>query len=119
MAIDKLTPYGGINISIEAIAAVAADAVLGCYGVVGLTKKEESLVDNINVLLKRENFTEGVEARRTRDGYVVDIYVILAYGVKITEIVAEVQKRVKYVLEQTFDIRFHAINVFIQGIRVM
>ena len=38
---------------------------------------------------------------------------------KISEIVYEVQKKVKYVLEKTLDIDVEAVNVYVQSIRVM
>jgi uncharacterized alkaline shock family protein YloU len=37
--------------------------------------------------------------------------------VKITEIVSEVQKKVIYVLEKTFQIPFKQVNVFVQDIK--
>lgn len=116
MVIDKQTPYGGINISMEAIGAVAGSAAMEVYGVVGMSSKD-SLRENINDLLKADSFYKGVTPRKGKDGYEVDIYVVVAYGVKITEVVAEVQKKVKYVLEKTFDIKFKAINVYVQGLK--
>lgn len=118
MAIEKKTSYGDISISLDAIATVAASAALDCYGVVGLTSKS-SLSDNIQEILRKESFTKGVVARKAKAGYAVDIFLVVVYGVKITEIVAEVQKQVKYVLEKTFDMRFHAINVYVQSIKEM
>ncbi|NLI94382.1 MAG: Asp23/Gls24 family envelope stress response protein [Erysipelotrichaceae bacterium] len=116
MVINQETPNGKIKITIDAIATVAAETALGCYGVVGLTHKESG--HEID-LLEKEDYAKGVFVRNTSNGYVVDIYIILAYGVKITEIAAEVQKRVKYVLEKTFDIRFYATNVYVHGIKLM
>ena len=36
---------------------------------------------------------------------------------QITEVVSEVQKKVKYVLEKTLDMKFKAINVFVNDIK--
>jgi len=116
MAIDKKTAYGGINISLEAIGAVAGSAAVECYGVVGLASKN-LLRENIADLLKEEAFYKGVFPKKDKDDYIVDVYIIVAYGVKITEVVSEVQKKVKYVLEKTFDIKFKAVNVFVQGLK--
>lgn len=118
MAIQEKTTHGKIAISLDAIATVAASAALDCYGVVGLTSKS-SLAENIDEILKKEYFSKGVSARKTKSGFAVDLYVVLVYGVKITEIVAEVQKQVKYVLEKTFDMRFSAINVYVQSVKEM
>ncbi|MCH5171210.1 MAG: Asp23/Gls24 family envelope stress response protein [Erysipelotrichales bacterium] len=116
MSIDKQTPYGGINISIQAIGSVAGNAAIDCYGVLGLAQRSSSVIDNL--LIKKEYY-KGVIPKKLKNGYAVDLYIVVAYGVKITEIVTEVQKKVKYVLEKTFDIKFKAINVYVQGIKVL
>ncbi|MGI6713602.1 MAG: Asp23/Gls24 family envelope stress response protein [Bacilli bacterium] len=116
---EKKQNHDGTSISLDAIVTVAASAALDCYGVVGLTSKS-SLSGNINEVLRKENFSKGVVARKTKSGaYSVDLHLVLVHGVKITEIIAEVQKQVKYVLETTFDMRFHAINVYVQSIKEM
>ena len=47
----------------------------------------------------------------------MDIYIVVSYGLRITEIVSAVQKKVRYELEKTFNIKFAAINVYVQGIK--
>lgn len=114
MNIDKQTPYGGINISIQAIGSVAGNAAADCYGVLGLASKSSSVIEN---LLTKKEYYKGVIPKKEKNGYAVDLYIVVAYGVKITEIVTEVQKKVKYVLEKTFDMKFKAINVYVQGVK--
>lgn len=117
MNIDKPTQFGSINISLEAIATVAGNAAMQCYGVVGLTNKK-NIIEEIDNLLRKDNFSKGVVARKNKfNTYEIDLYIIVAYGVRITEVVGEVQKKVKYDLEQKFNIKFKAINVFVQGIK--
>ncbi len=116
MGIDQITPYGGINISIEAIASVAGKAASECYGVVGLASRS-SLRESVFELLKVEDYVKGIYARKGKKGYEVDIYVYCAYGIKLTEVASEVQKKVKYELEKTFGIKFAGVNVFIQDIK--
>lgn len=117
MNIGKSTKYGSINISLDAIASVAANATMQCYGVVGMASKK-NFIDEIDEFLKKENFSKGVVAKKTKTNtFEIDLYIIVAYGVRITEVVAEVQKKVKYDLEQKFNIKFKAINVYVQGIK--
>lgn len=52
-------------------------------------------------------------------GIILNVYIIVGYGVKISEVVYEVQKKVKYVLETTLDIDIEAVNVFVQSVRVI
>lgn len=118
MTIDKATPYGDINISIEAIATIAGNAAIECYGVVGLASKS-SIRENIAELLKVDSYSKGIHVLKTKDAYEVDVYVVVAYGLKITEVVSQVQKKVKYVLEKTFDLNFKAINVYVQSLKTI
>ncbi len=116
MAIDKSTPYGGIEVSSEAVAQVAGAAALVCYGVVGMASKN-TLKENINEMLKTD-FVKGVYCQRAKKGgYEVDLYIYVAYGVKITEVASEVQKKVRYDLERTFQMPFRKVNVFVADIK--
>lgn len=119
MAIDKKTPFGGITISSQAIETIANDAALNCYGVVALTHKQKP-TNTLDQLLKRDpKESIGAVAKKTSDGWVIDIYVVVAFGLKITEIISGIQEQIKYVLEKKFDIKFRAINVFIEGVKVI
>lgn len=117
MIVDKSTKYGKIDISLEAISSAAANAVEQCYGVVGMaTNKSFNDIENY---FRKNNVIQGVVVRRNNkaSSYEIDIFIIVAYGVRITEVVTEVQKKVKYDLEQKFNIKFKAINVYVQGIK--
>lgn len=120
MGIDKTTPLGAIKISIEAIANVAGEAASECYGVVGLADKR-NLAQGLVALLKPQEFVKGVYCHHhsKNKGYEVDVYIVVAYGVKITEVLAEVQKRISYELEKTFSIPFEYVNVYVQSVKEM
>ncbi len=100
----------------SAIANVAHKAASSCYGVVGLAARTSSWVDKAQILLKDEDFVKGVYARKTKKGYEVSVYIVCAYGVKLTEVALEVQKRVRYELDKTFGMVF-SVNVFVQDLK--
>lgn len=117
MAKDSIQAYSGINISLDAIASVAGDTVMDCYGVVGLAPKSQ-LSDEINSLLKRGDYAKGIYIRGDKKkGYSVGIYIYVVNGVKITEVLTEVQKRVSYELTKTFSIPFNRVDVFVRDIK--
>ena len=118
MGIERSTSLGNINISEEAIATLAGGVVSECYGVVGMAS-QKVLKDGLAELLKKENYSRGVVVRKTETGYELDLYVVISFGVKITEVVAEVQKKVKYMLEKTLEQDFDKINIFVQGVKVI
>ncbi len=118
MGIEKITTLGKLNVSEDAIATLAGGVVAECYGVVGMAS-QKILKDGLAEILKKENFSKGVVVRQLENGYELDLFIILGYGVKISEVIHEVQKKVKYMLEKTLDQPFLAINVYVQGVKVI
>ena len=116
MKVDKKTPYGGIDISLEAIASIAGGAASECYGVIGLVPRGK-LADAAREVLRMEEYVKGIYTRKGKKGYEVDVYLCCAYGVKLSEVLAEVQKRVKYELEKTLGVRFASVNVYVVDIK--
>ncbi len=118
MSISKSTQFGNINISIDAIASLAGGVVTECYGVVGMAS-QKLVKDGIAELLKRENYAKGVVVRQKENALELDLYIVVSYGVKISEVVNEVQKKVKYMLEKSLELDFRTINVYVQGVKVI
>ena len=108
MSISKSTQYGNIEISIDAIASLAGGVVTECYGVVGMAS-QKFLKDGIAELLVRQK----------EDHLELDLYIVVSHGVKISEIVYEVQQRVKYMLEKSLELEFKKVNVYVQDVKVM
>lgn len=118
MAIEKTNEFGKINVSNEAIAMLAGGVVTECYGVVGMAS-QQAFKDGLAELLKGENYSKGVIVRKGDNGFDLDLYIIVSYNVKISEVVLEVQKKAKYMLEKTLQQNFNTINVYVQGIKVV
>ena len=118
MAIEQINEYGKINVSNEAIAMLAGGVVTECYGVVGMAS-QQFFKDGLAELLKGENFAKGVVVRNSDSGFDLDLYIVVSYNVKISEVVLEVQKKAKYMLEKTLQQKFNSINVYVQGIKVI
>lgn len=118
MSIDRFTQLGDIKISAEAISMLAGGIIMECYGVVGMAS-QKLLKDGFAELLGRENYSRGVVVKKNEEGYEIDLYVILSYGVKISEVVASIQEKVKYTLEKTLEQSFTKVNVYVQGIKVV
>jgi uncharacterized alkaline shock family protein YloU len=119
MSISKETDLGNIKISEDAIATLAGGIVMESYGIVGMAS-QKILKDGLAELLGKENYSKGIVVRESTDKQLeLDLYVIVGYGVKITEVVYEVQKKVKYVLEKTLEVKFKSVNVYVQGVRII
>ena len=118
MTMKRSNDLGDISITSAAIASLTGTAVSECYGVIGMASKH-ILRDGFTVLLGKNDSSKGVVVKKSDKGLELDIYIIICYGVKVTEVVSEVQKKVKYELENALDIDFCAINVYVQGVRAI
>ncbi|MEH6940495.1 MULTISPECIES: Asp23/Gls24 family envelope stress response protein [Bacillus] len=117
MSIELKTNYGQIDISIDVIATIAGGAAVDCYGIVGMASKKQ-LKDGIAEILRKENFTKGVIVRQEEDAVHIDMYIIVSYGTKISEIAHNVQSKVKYTLDKTVGLSVDSVNIYVQGVRV-
>lgn len=116
--IEKNTNMGNINIALDVVATITGGAATECYGVVGMASQKK-LKDGFYELLRKENYTKGIVVTNKDEDLILDLYVILGYGIKMTEILFEVQKKVKYVVESTLDINVEAVNIYVQGVSGM
>ncbi|WP_395320919.1 Asp23/Gls24 family envelope stress response protein [Levilactobacillus parabrevis] len=118
MAVKIKTQYGTIDITNEVIATVVGGAATDNYGVVGMASKNQ-IRDNVNDILRRENYARGVVVRQEENGVAIDVYVIVSYGTKISEVSRNIQSKVKYNLETMLGVTANSVNVIVQGVRVL
>lgn len=117
MSIELQTKYGQIDISNEVIAMVAGGAAIDCYGIVGMASKNQ-IKDGLTEILRKENFSRGVIVRQENDQLHIDMYIIVSYGTKISEVAHNVQSKVKYTLDHTVGLAADSVNIYVQGVRV-
>jgi len=117
MSIELKTTYGQIDISNDVIATIAGGAAVDCYGIVGMASKNQ-IKDGLTDILRKENFTRGVIVRQEEEKVHIDMYIIVSYGTKISEIAHNVQSKVKYTLDKTVGLAVDTVNIYVQGVRV-
>ncbi|MFC9596798.1 Asp23/Gls24 family envelope stress response protein [Peribacillus butanolivorans] len=117
MSIELQTKYGQIDISNDVIATVAGGAAVDCYGIIGMASKKQ-FKDGIAEILRKENFTKGVIVRQVEEEVHIDMYIIVSYGTKISEVAHNVQSKVKYTLDKTVGLAVESVNIYVQGVRV-
>ncbi len=117
MSIELKTSYGHIDISNDVIATIAGGAAIDCYGIIGMASKSQ-IKDGLSEILRKENFTKGVIVRQDEDQLHIDMYIIVSYGTKISEVAHNVQTKVKYTLNQMLGLSVESLNIYVQGVRV-
>ena len=105
---------GTIDISETTVTTVASRAINQCYGVVGMSSK--NLVNGIANLLSRDS-KRGIEVSIENDEIIIDVYVIVEYGVRIRAVAESIQNTVKFHVEKSLGLPVRAVNVYVQGLR--
>ena len=118
MAVKIQNQLGNIDISNDVIATVVGGAATEIFGIVGMASKNQ-IRDNLNEILRRDNYSKGVVVRQQEDGVDIDVYIIAGYGTKISEVCRNVQSKVKYNLESMLGVKAESVNVIVQGVRVI
>ena len=117
MSIEVENEYGKIDITNDVITQVVGEATIECYGIVGMASRHH-IRDGLTDILRKENFSKGVIVRNIGEDTHIDIYVIIGYGTKISEVAYQVQSKVKYTLKKTIGMTVKTVNIFVQGVRV-
>jgi uncharacterized alkaline shock family protein YloU len=112
---NENTPLGRVTISPRAIATIAYQAARQSYGVVGLTSK--NLMEGITQVIVKDP-THGVEVKYDGVKISIDIYVIIEYGTRITQVATSVSNTVKFNVEKALGMPVEQVNVHVRGLRV-
>lgn len=105
---------GKIEVLPNAIHTIATRATSECYGVVGMAAPR--LRNGQAILLPPEKSSQGVQVRLVNDQIVVEVYVALEYGLRMSEIAHNIMSSVKFSIEKMLGVPVLQVNVNIQGL---
>ncbi len=107
--------WGRVEVFPAAVAAIAGHAALRCYGIAGMSAR--GLRDGFAELLHRESVDRGVEVTEADGGLAIEVFVIIQYGIRITEVAHNLQEAVKFAVERSVNVPVLEVNVNVQGVR--
>ena len=116
MSIKINSDLGEIKVDNNVIASIAGYVATKCYGVVGMASR--SAKDGIVSLLKQENISKGIQVSTRDNGIVIDMGIIVEYGVNINAICDSIVHNVSYKLEHNTGFKVSKINVHVESVRV-
>ncbi|MCD8901920.1 Asp23/Gls24 family envelope stress response protein [Staphylococcus gallinarum] len=117
MTLEITNDYGSIDISNEVIASVVGSKAVECYGIVGMASRQQ-VRDGIAEILGYNNYAKGIIVKEENGLVNIDMYIIVSFGTKISEVASNLQSTIKYTVEQTLKVKVNSINIFVQGVRV-
>jgi len=106
---------GNIYISHRAIATIAAQTALSSYGVVGFTSRD-FLRGIMNLVIRDQAY--GVEIEISDELIGIDIYIVIEYGVRITEVASSVASSIRFNVERLTGLAVGRVDVHIRGLRI-
>ena len=86
MSVNTSNVYGKISISDLAIAKVASNAALECYGIVEMVSRR--FTDSFSELLKKQPGGKGVKVVTNGDRIFIDVYVIIKLNIRLKSLPA-------------------------------
>ncbi|HXJ48786.1 MAG TPA: Asp23/Gls24 family envelope stress response protein [Candidatus Acidoferrum sp.] len=114
-ALIQARQWGRIEVFPSAVGAIAAHAAMGCYGITGMAAR--GLRDGVAELLRRENADRGAVVVEVEGGLGIDLFVIVQYGIRISEVAHNLQETVKFAVERSVNVPVAHVNVNVQGVR--
>ncbi len=107
---------GEVTVSNSVVAQIAGEAASQCYGVVGMASRSKK--DGIVSLLMPDTMTKGISVSVVDGGIVVELHIIVEYGVNINTICKSIVNRVRYTIEQAVGLKVTRADVKVEGVRV-
>ena len=107
---------GKIEVSHRAIAHLASQAAQQSYGMVGLASRNAR--PGWAELLRREDEYKGVEVKFSDGRVIIDLYVVIEYGTRISEVARNIMSSVKFAVESALGVPVVQVNVNVQNIRL-
>ena len=111
----ELNESGTVNISDEVVTIIASLAASEVKGVSGMVN---TLSGGFAEFLGKKNLSKGVKVSVENNKAVLDLYIIVEYGVKIPDVAWNIQEKVKSEVEAMTGLEVEAVNVNVAGIDV-
>ncbi len=91
--------------------------VTSCFGVAGMANS--GATQNIRQFIFRHNnyIDQGVSVYADAGELVIDLHIIVTYGVNIQAIVDSIKNKVRYTVEKSTGHKVKRINIFVDGMK--
>ena len=99
------------------IVSVIYKKTFECYGVLGITRFDSQTRNDYPLLDEKKASLGIIVTKTSTKTFNVDIYLVLANGVKLSETIFEYQKVMRYFLNKKFNNGCSRINVFAMSVK--
>lgn len=107
--------YGTIEISQEYFSNLVGKAVSECFGVAGMVSSPTQGLRA--AIYGKDTPDKGVHVRTSGGGLIVDLHIVVTYGMNISAIVKSIVNRVRYTVEQATNLDVAKVNVYVDAMK--
>lgn len=104
---------GIVRISDEVVSIIAGLAASEINGIIEMSAKTGEITQ---LFPMKKNVSKGVKVTLEQDSAMIDLHVVVEYGVNISEISYKVQNNVKRTVESMTGLNVSAVNIHIQNV---
>lgn len=113
---NKEENIGIVKISDEVVSVIAG---IAAQEIDGILDYQVGVTNNLSNIFKgKKNPTKTTKVTLDQDKAIIDMNVAVEYGIKIMDVVAEVQENVKKTVEAMTGLHVESVNVCVQNIYV-
>ena len=110
------TRLGKIELSQQYLTKLIGHEVTSCFGVVGMVPKD-SRQKIFKKFSKKDPLDTGIKVMGNADSIIVELHIMVTYGMNINAIAASITEKVKYVVESSTGITVSKVTVKVDGIK--
>ena len=108
-------PLGTIEIDQNYFSELLGSIVPTCFGVVGMA--DRNAFQGVRSFLNRKTryLDQGVRVRRDPDGLVIELHIIVTYGLNIATVVRNLVEKVRYTVEEATGMAVKKVDVYVDS----
>lgn len=110
------THLGETNISQEYFANLVGHAVSECFGVSGMAMTDATQGLR-SIVTRRQAPDQGVRVRHINGRLLVDLHIVVTFGVNISAIVKSIVNKVRYTVEEATGMEVARVNVYVDSMK--
>lgn len=107
---------GDVKIASDVVTVIATMAATEVTGIAGMSG---GITGEIAEKFGMKSSNKGIKVQIGEDETIIDLFLIVEYGIKVPDVAWEVQQNVKKAVETMAGLKVSQVNIHIQGINVV
>lgn len=112
---EEKEKYGTVKIANDVVSIIAGLAATEVDGVSGMSG---GITRDLTEMLGMKNLSKGVKVEVGEKEAAIDLFIIVEYGMRISEVARNVQENVKTKVETMTGLNVVEVNVNVQGVNI-